>query len=308
MVTVPKKHDIGNIERPWKLVVLGIEVYAEKQDPKKHFTLFSVDALNKEDFLAKVRDRLGLSKNFKDHAFLFVHGYNVSFDAALYRTAQMAYDIGFDGVPFVYSWPSRGSVEKYEEDQNSSEASQPYLKEFINLVINRSKVKNIHIIAHSMGNLPLMRTLKDIKLSAEATRRGVKINQIILAAPDIDRDIFINLARQIKGLSKGITLYASSNDRAMFASRQYSNNPRAGDVPANGPVIVKGVDTIDVSNISTAILALNHSEYAEKSQLLEDIGKLIKKGLRPPPKRFPAFEAISTNTGTYWKYARKRLP
>ncbi len=38
-----------------------------------------------------------------------MHGYNTSFDNALYRTAQIAYDLDFDGATFLYSWPSGGA-------------------------------------------------------------------------------------------------------------------------------------------------------------------------------------------------------
>ena len=41
-------------------------------------------------------------------AFVFVHGYNNSFKAAAFRTAQIAYDLEFEGAAICYSWPSQG--------------------------------------------------------------------------------------------------------------------------------------------------------------------------------------------------------
>ena len=96
-----------------------------------------------------------------------------------------------------------------------------------------------------------------------------------MAAPDVDRDVFQYLAANIRQYGRGVTLYCSANDRAMAASRRVAGGvPRAGDVPAEGPIVIAGIDTIDVTQTSTDMLALNHSSYAEKGALLNDIGLL----------------------------------
>jgi esterase/lipase superfamily enzyme len=132
---------------------------------------------------------------------------------------------------------------------------------------------------------------------------GVVISQVILAAPDVDRDEFSNIARQITYFAKGVTLYAASNDRALgYSARFWGGVPRAGDVPASGPLIVSGVDTIDVTSVSTDGLSLNHSGYAENKVLLDDIGALLLAGIRPPDKRLPSLLKIDTAAGTFWRY------
>jgi len=95
LVTVPKAHQVPNVERPWALKIpyTSIILYQEAEDPKKHFTIQELRALSKEDLLALVRDRLRGSRSFQDQALVFVHGYNNGFDDALYRTAQIAYDL-----------------------------------------------------------------------------------------------------------------------------------------------------------------------------------------------------------------------
>jgi esterase/lipase superfamily enzyme len=132
---------------------------------------------------------------------------------------------------------------------------------------------------------------------------SVQISQIILAAPDVDRDNFENIAAEIQGLAKGVTLYAASNDRALQVSRNfYGGIPRAGDVPPAGPLVLSGIDTIDVTTASTDSLSLNHSGYAENNHLLEDIGRLIQTGTRPPNVRTPSLQEVDTAKGAYWRY------
>jgi esterase/lipase superfamily enzyme len=69
------------------------------------------------------------------------------------------------------------------------------------------------------------------------------------------------------------------------------------------PVIVAGVDTIDITAASTDIFALNHSEYAESNDVLQDLGKLIQEGLRHPDRRFKKLKIVTSAKGSYWRYA-----
>jgi esterase/lipase superfamily enzyme len=302
MVTVPKSHQVPNLERPWvvKIPYFDVTIYEEAEDPDKHFTMLKINKLPEAEFLKLARERIAASNRYKDHAIVFVHGYNTSFDHALYRTAQIAYDLKFDGAAFLYSWPSGGAVASYTYDRESAQASEPYLRQFLDLVVKQTGAKSVSIIAHSMGNQPLLDVLKDMRSGGP---ESVVINEVILAAPDVDADNFANVAQRIEGIAKGVTLYAASNDRALIVSRNFWRNPRAGDVPASGPLIVPGIETIDVTAASTDSFALNHSGYAENNDLLQDIGKLILSGLRPPDQRLPALKRTPSPKGDYWRYA-----
>ena len=302
LITVPFSHEVPHIERPREIEIpyFKIKIYAEKEDPDKHFTVQEITSLTETQMLALVKEQLAKSSTFKDHAFVFIHGFNTSFDCALYRTAQIAYDLGFDGVPFLYSWPSGGKVASYTYDHGSVEQAEPRLAEFLDMVIQKSGAKSISLIAHSMGNELLLRVLERLKPKIP---RGVVISQVILAAPDVDRDKFNIIAREITNFARGVTLYAASNDRALgYSARFWGGVPRAGDIPADGPLIIPGVDTIDVTAVSTDALGLNHSGYAENPALLDDVKALVRLGIRPPNKRLKSILAVESPTGTYWRF------
>lgn len=302
LITVPFSHEVPHIERPRVIEIpyFKIKIYAEKEDPDKHFTVQEITSLTEDQMLALVRDQLAKSSTFKNHAFVFIHGFNTSFDCALYRTAQIAYDLGFDGVPFLYSWPSGGNVASYTYDHGSVEQAEPMLAEFLDMVIQKSGAKSISLIAHSMGNELLLRVLERLKPKIPP---GVVISQVILAAPDVDRDKFNIIAREITNFARGVTLYAASNDRALgYSQRFWGGVPRAGDIPKDGPLIVPGVDTIDVTAVSTDALGLNHSGYAENPALLDDVKALVEFGIRPPNKRLKSILAVESPAGTYWRF------
>ena len=304
LVTVPKSHKVPNVERPWvyKVPFTQIVIWGEPEDPAKHFTLKEVRTLTEADWLRLIADRLGKSRLYDKHALIFIHGFNTTFDHALYRTAQIAYDLKFDGAPFVFSWPSKGELSQvaYNYDRESAEAARTHLKSFIELIATRTGAQRVSIIAHSMGHQVLMPVLDDIKREKP---KGVSISEVILAAPDMERSQFASLTRELQGLGRGMTLYASANDVALKAAERYWGAGRAGGVPSNGPVVVPGLDTIDVSNTSTAWFGLNHSTYAERTELIEDIGKLLRSNTRePPPKRVPTLLEATVGSAVYWKY------
>jgi esterase/lipase superfamily enzyme len=303
LVTVPKNHQVPAIERPWSIRVpyTNIVIYEESEDPKRHFTVQAIKAYSKAELLEMIRARLAGSRTYQGSALVFIHGYNNGFDDALYRTAQLAYDLKFDGAPFLYSWPSGAGTLSYPYDRDSAQQAEQYLMQFLQMVLNETGAQNVNIIAHSMGNQPLLQVLRELRrTSPEAAR----INQIVLAAPDVDRDTFEYLSAQIQGVSRGITMYASSNDRALVVSRQFAGGiPRAGDVPEDlGPTVITGIDTIDISALSTDYLALNHSSYAEKTQLLSDIETLLRTGQRPPELRLNTYQRIRVERGEFWRF------
>ena len=297
LVTVPKNHQVPQIERPWALHIpyFNVTLYEQAEDPKEHFTLQEIKTLSKSEFLSLARERLAASTRFKDSAFVFVHGFNTPFDSALYRTAQIANDLHFDGVPFTYSWPSGGAVSSYGWDRESAEGARTYLRQYLDMVVKETGAKSISIIAHSMGNIALLDVLRDMNAMKP---RGVVISQIILAAPDVSVDDFGELAKGIKGLASGVTLYASSNDRALQIARGVWRSYRAGDVSPAGPTLAVGIETIDVTAASTDVFSLNHSGYAENNDLLKDVGALLEKGVHPPEARSEKLQP----KGGYWRY------
>ncbi len=304
-VTIPRTARAkGHILRPRQVTFLNVSLYSEAEDPRRHFTIGDFEALDPAQFVRTASEHGGKGQRFKDQAVVFVHGYNTTFEHALYRTAQLAYDLEFDGVPYLYSWPSKGEESGYLYDRDSADRARTYFLQFLGKIAHETKAKKIHIIAHSMGTRPLLEALRT---DHGRTARQLRIGEVILAAPDIDADVFRDIAMTIAGAAQGMTLYASANDRALKASKAIAGGkPRAGDVPASGPVVTPGIETVDITEAGPdSIMGLNHTTYAERSHVLSDMWLLLKEGVHPPDKRFAVFREISQPSGgTYWKYVK----
>jgi len=110
-ISIPKVHVAGELESPrWYLLEF-------KEDPKQHVILQDVARLAQAPFFARLHGRVEESRG--SNAFVFVHGYNVGFRDAARRTAQLAYDLRFDGAPVFYSWPSQAALAGYFTDEQS---------------------------------------------------------------------------------------------------------------------------------------------------------------------------------------------
>ena len=227
-------------------------------------------------------------------ALVFIHGFNVSFENAARRTAQIAHDLGFPGRTLLYSWPSMGQHLGYGADCGTVEWSAPHFTEFLRLVLTEIGAETVHVIAHSMGNRALINALKCFD-PATLPDRAAKLRQIIFAAPDVDRAVFEQVAEAFKGCAERFTLYASDNDLAMKLSQLLHRYPRAGD--AGGDlVIVDSVDTIDASDADASLFGLGHSYFADKRSILADVFELLKRDTSPG-QRFGLSRKVS-NLGT----------
>lgn len=274
-VSIPRDHRMGHIERPFLEVVFA-------PDPEKHMTIVDLTPLPRDAFFGRLGAAVGKSE--QREALVFVHGFNVSFAEAVLRTAQIAYDLGFDGAPITYTWPSRSSLSKtgYHADETNAEWTAPHLERFLTEVAARSGARKIHLIAHSMGNRPLTAALRAMAAKMQPGARPL-FEHIVLTAPDIDTDTFAQLALQFSRPGRRTTLYASSNDKALQFSRDiHGGYPRAGD-SGRDVVVLHGIDTVEVSTVDTSLIG--HSYYGDNRSVLSDLFGLIRDG-KAPEKRF----------------------
>lgn len=116
-VTVPKYHKAGQIER---------KKPGKPDDPTQFFTATDVVAYNgKPEFSS------ALSKDIAargGRVMIFIHGYNTSFDSAVYRATQIAHDSGYPGTPVLFSWASGGSTKDYVYDRESASVARDQLE------------------------------------------------------------------------------------------------------------------------------------------------------------------------------------
>ncbi len=276
LVYVPEAHRFGETGNAFWKRLLRFDLRDDR------LRLQAVEARERDVFFAEIRQAMQAARDTGNppHALFFLHGFNVTFEDAAIRAAQIGYDLSVTGATAFFSWPSRGCVTAYPADEATIEASERAITDFLVEFAANCGAEKVHVIAHSMGNRALLRALQRIAANAE-TRGKVKFGQIFLAAPDVDRDLFLDLARLYSDYSERTTLYSSHADLPVHLSAKLHDAPRAGHfVPYT---VAPGVDTVAVPDFDIDLLG--HSYFAQAEALLHDIYELMHYGKAPPRQR-----------------------
>ena len=289
-VSVPPKHVFAKLERPGMF---------EQESEAKHFMIQGILELDKTGMLkavTRMAEPDGDHPDGKD-AFIFIHGFNVTFNDAAMRAAQMAKDFKFLGAPILFSWSSKGepTFSGYIHDVDKVAKGADGLYTLISDLKSGSKVRKLHLVAHSMGNRALVQVLKEL------TRANVgKIfGEIILAAADVPVEgVTPQDAENFRALADHISLYVSNDDQALGLSKKASSSRRLGQ-GGTGRFIADGIDTIDASGVNGDWFSLSHSYFANTQKVLDDIKALLVQGARPDDD---LRSRALTKDGNYWKF------
>lgn len=230
-----------------------------------------------------------------DSVLLFIHGFNVQFDEALVRAAQLSNDLSREnrfnvGIPILYSWPSAGalSIEDYQGDRSRSLSAAAYLEEFLDILTEDISTTRINIIAHSMGNRVLTQALEDYARDyLERHNRDDLEFRIMMVAADVEREVFDAANGVFDNLDANVTIYTSDTDRALYLSNLVNNTAekRLGDTDTNRPYIrpTFNYQTIDATDVATELFGVGHNYYSDNPTILWDMMCTIRE--TPPQNR-----------------------
>lgn len=250
-VSIPPNHKSSEIEWPDK-----------KPDAEKTFAVVGQSVLDRQSFL----NSLNADSKAPGKVGVFVHGYNTNYQEALFRLAQIAADGDVKATPIAFTWPSQGAVAGYVADKESATYSRDYLADLMVEITKGRGPDDSVIFGHSMGGWLVMEALRQLKL--EGRDDVLAKLTVILAAPDIDADVFRTQARVIGKMKHPITILVAGDDRALAVSKFISaSTQRVGTLDVRDPrvqaaAVEAGVELIDISTIQPTDSA-RHSRFAD---------------------------------------------
>lgn len=288
LVSVPSNRAVGDVPVPAEFLIEWGE------DPEVHFILEAETSLEFSECAAEIRREAKAEE--PNEILLFVHGYNVPFEAVAKRTAQLKVDLEIDGPAFFFSWPSYGREVLYSWDETNAEVSHPGFTEMLTSLTTAFPHSKLHLIAHSMGNRVVMNSLCRIRSRPEDKFPGT-LTTLILAAPDIDRTKFkVDMQHAVELWDLPLTLYVSNRDRALGLSSLSHSRERLGSSLPD-VMLAKGMQSVDASRIETDFLG--HGYFANSSTLLADITQIIKE--RRFAESRPGLREMKLDQGRYWE-------
>ncbi|WP_342359070.1 alpha/beta hydrolase [Terrarubrum flagellatum] len=270
IATVPPGHSPGVIERP----VVTME------SPLRHVTLGKPRPLSGQGLQASVSRRLAGRQGMSRDVLVFVHGFNNSLEDAAYRLTQIVADTNFAGATILFAWPSRASMFSYVSDKDGATASRDALEKLLRDLGANPDVGRVHVLAHSMGSWLAMESLRQAAIGGDGSLGG-KIGAVMLAAPDLDLDVFRGQIARI-GRGDNISLFVASDDRAlMISSRLAGLRARVGALDLSNreqrdEIASLGVRVYDLTGIGSSDY-MRHGAFAEAPQIVQVIGARLKE-------------------------------
>ncbi len=260
---------IGEVQRPKTAV----------GDPEREFVVVAAERLDPAGALTAVSRRAATVPGRR--VMVFVHGYNNRFDDAVFRLAQIVHDSDADVTPVLFTWPSRARLLSYGYDRESANFSRTELETVLRSLANDKAVGEVNILAHSMGNWLTMEALRQMAIRDGAI--SPKISTVMLAAPDVDVDVFREQMRDIGDSHPEMILFVSGDDRALAVSRRlWQSSQRLGAIdptiePFRSQIAGSDLTVIDLTEVRTGD-SLHHGKFAESPEVVQLIGTRLMAG------------------------------
>lgn len=248
-------------------------------NPATDFVTLRADRVDRQEALDWFHK--AVARTPKRRVLVFIHGFNNRFEDAVFRFAQIVHDSGSPVVPVLFTWPSRASILAYGYDRESSTYSRDALESLLTALARDPAVGEISVLAHSMGNWVTLEALR--QMAIRNGRVAPKIRNVILAAPDVDVDVFRTQLAAIRTPRPNVTLFVSQDDRALAVSRRvWGSSARLGAInpesePYHTDLPRDGITVIDLTKLQTGD-RLNHGKFAESPEVVQIIGQRLVAG------------------------------
>ncbi len=207
---------------------------------------------------------------------LFTHGYKESFESAAISTVELSEGIGFSGASVLFTWPSRAALFDYGYDRESALFSRDAFEDMLLALLSEGGATRVHIVAHSMGTLLTIETLRQIWARHGDTMAN-RLGAVVLAAADIDFDLFENALKRLRTLVPRITVISSTADRALEVSRRLAGGVSRTGAATREQLEALGVRVVDATEHGGWV-ALRHDLFLSDPEVRQVVRRAVERG------------------------------
>ncbi|SDR62620.1 Esterase/lipase superfamily enzyme [Rhizobiales bacterium GAS113] len=248
-------------------------------DPSREFVTTRADPLDEAQAMARLNGRVATVPGKR--VLVFIHGFNNRFEEAVYRFAQIMHDSRAPAVPLLFTWPSRGKLFAYTYDRESATYSRDALEEILQRLARNPQVADVSVLAHSMGNWVTLEALRQMSIRNHGLPK--KIGSVMLAAPDVDVDVFRTQIAGIEAPATKFSMFVSQDDQALAVSRRvWGNVARMGAIdpeaePYRSQLQKERITVFDLTKLKTDD-SLKHGKFASSPEIVRLIGGRLVEG------------------------------
>ncbi len=201
-------------------VGLGMFINPSEWFQNEEIVVENMEMLEREGFVAKVRELVERSP--RRSLLIVIHGFRERFPSALRKTSFVGHILDINTPVMVFDWPGDqgSSLRGYRSARAIAAESGAELAETLELIVRDIQPDRLWLIANSMGGEVVAHAFGHLYQNPEFADAGIEIEDVVLTAPDVSHEEFDNqFKREITSLTRNLTVYVSSNDRALVMSR-----------------------------------------------------------------------------------------
>ena len=275
-----------------------------------------VQSLDSSAFVEQLRRYVQASPHRS--LLLVVHGFREQFPSALHKTAFLGHQLDIDTPVMVFDWPgNQGSTLRgYRRARRLAKESGTDLARVMALIIDDVRPERLWLVANSMGAQVVSDAFSVLYREARFSDSETEIEDVILTAPDVGYEDFdTNFKPKINALAKDLTVYVSSNDRALVMSRLVNRERRRGESTLGADHLEEAVkiaeyvepnsERITLVDVTPVNRTRNfHNFSLETPEYFDDLYlRLVNTGT---PKSRLLYSTRNSDGKPYWVITRSR--
>ena len=253
-----------------------------------------------------------------------MHGYREQFESALRKTAFVSHVLDINTPVLLFDWPGDQPgtpLVAYRRAVEVAEESGTELARTLEIVLREIEPERVWLLANSMGAQVVADAFGLLYGQEEFADAELELEDVVLTAPDVDLEAFNDQFKtEISALTRHLTVYVSSNDRALLASRIVNRGMRRGESTLDSrdvnqeqleeairlaELIEPGGDQITLVDVTPVNRTINfHNFYLESPEVFND---LFLRLLNPEtPSTRVLYPIRSRDGAVYWILTRGR--
>jgi esterase/lipase superfamily enzyme len=209
---------------------LGMLINPTQWLQNEEIRLRNVDTLSQASLVEQLREQVHKSPH--KAVLIVLHGYREGYESALRKTAFLGHVLDINAPVMLFDWPGNqgSSLRGYRRARAVARDSGAELARALQLVVTQVQPEQVWVLANSMGAQVVVDAFSQLYRDPEFADSDREIQQVVLTAPDVDHQQFNQVFKaELAALSKHLTVYVSSNDRALLVSRIINRGPRRGE-------------------------------------------------------------------------------
>ena len=275
-----------------------------------------VEALAESTFVERLHKRVQDSP--QRSLLVMVHGFREAYPSALRKTAFLGHVLDINSPVLLFDWPGDqgSSLTGYRRARRVAEESGAELARTLELVIREVQPERLWLVANSMGGQVVADAFALLHQHADLAAAEAEIEHVVLTAPDVGRD---DCGRQFEAAltarAEQLTVYVSSNDRALLMSRVVNWSRRLGESTLSPDMLEEAAQVVELMDPDSDAVTLVdvtpvnrtrnfHNFSLETPEFFDDLYLRLTNVSAPRSRML--YQLQLPNGGVYWVLTRGR--